>query len=869
MSGGVFFGAPRRAAHLIRREALEARLDDANMITTISAGAGFGKTALLSMWVTSRNAAGVWIDGSTAAGGRVAFWRTVFRMVAEAVADPRSAVLRGAALTVDGELHEGTVDAAVLRFARSLSFPVVFVIDDAHLLDLDAIGPDLVAVARYSTGSRVIVADRRRRFRPTRIASDVDETRITSDDLLLDAAEVAALVAVTPTRFRVEPDDVLRRTRGIAGLVRRLVAHGTDVSQHADDLLAPWALDAEECVVGSSRSASATAASIPPRDGAEPYLVATLRSATRDEAARLLGASPSEAAAVLDAAGDHGLGWWEGAAPTSVFRFAPVIADAAAVSVRSAGAPAQRRLAAGLAHVFAVRGDALTAFGLALDAGDFDLAVAIAKRSFLQMVRDDTPGLLRRLRRVPLARLRRHPLLVLFIAILHSQSSRGRAAAIVHFGLAEQLARATETTASPDDRAIMVGVRSATMRMQGKFDRAVPLARDFLDRFDRLTLEEQDRLSSLSRHLLWQVAHTLFFAGETEAAIGAAQRMLAVPVPDDVAEDRGIRPALAVVAAVQATAASMIDARATLEEAVSHARRDAPFYAVWERTAEALSAIESGEFARARDLLETLDHPMGAGEYWPADLAVRAIAEVGEGRTDAALRILETVLDADSPPRQAAAARDVVVVLRALLAVAVRPPGVAASVAKHISRGGPLVALTEAVIALRGGEPMSAVSRTGPALERSAGPRVRGSLLLVRAASCLALAQEEAAGRATSAAISELSAAGLATPWMLLTATERTVLLDLVGPVVATESVRTSVERMPIVFTGRSPVERLTGREREVLAELVAGSTIPQVAAASGVSTNTVKTQRARIYRKLGVDNRTDAARVAFENDLL
>jgi LuxR family maltose regulon positive regulatory protein len=870
------------------------------MITTISAGAGSGKTALLATWVSAHALDGVWVDASTAPGDRVSFWRHAFDLLAEAAGRDGDGALRDAALPPSSTLTEATVSTAVARLARSVGSMVV-VVDNAHLLDLDAIGPDLVALARFSTGTRIVVADRRRRFRPELLASDVDEVRLTPDDLLLDADETARVIDATRTRHRmrgrVDVAEVHRLTGGIAGLTRRLVAHGTAHPERTDDpdLLVAWTSDARHILrnTGVADTPDAEALDTDTSDAESPdaagldaagldaarletgavpaaHLLALLGSATPEEAARLAGVPPTAAAAVLDAAADHGLGGWRGEGRSETFVFAPLATRAAAAIVaRSAPADEQRRVAAHLAQAYALRGEATTAFCLAIDAGDFDLAIAIGKRSFLQMIKDDTPALLQRLRRVPLTRLRRHPLLILFVAMLHAQSPRGRAAAILHFGLAERLARATEATASPEDRAVMVGVRNATMRMQGAFDKAVPVARDFLERFDALTPEEQDRLSSLSRHLLWQAAHTLFFAGETAAAIGATQRMLAVPVPEDLVEDRGIQPALTLMAAVQATVGSIASARETLAEAARHPRRASPFYAVWERAAEALSAIERGEFDAAVDLLDTLDHPVGDGEYWPVDVIVRAMGDVGAGRAPDALRRIEAVLDADSPPRQAAAARDLVVVLRAILAAADRPAGEATLELRHVSRTGALSALAESVVALRGGDPVRALGVAGQASgEPSAAPRVRAAALLVRAASCLAIGQEEAAARAARDALGILETESLSTPWLLLTEGERAAITALLeGELSVTAAER--LARMPVLFHVRAHVERLTERERAVLARLVAGDTIPQVAEASGVSSNTIKTQRARIYRKLGVDNRADAARVALENDLL
>jgi DNA-binding NarL/FixJ family response regulator len=55
----------------------------------------------------------------------------------------------------------------------------------------------------------------------------------------------------------------------------------------------------------------------------------------------------------------------------------------------------------------------------------------------------------------------------------------------------------------------------------------------------------------------------------------------------------------------------------------------------------------------------------------------------------------------------------------------------------------------------------------------------------------------------------------------------------------------------------------LSGREREVLALLCSGATNREIAAALHVGTDTVKKHAASVYRKLGVRNRTEAARHA------
>lgn len=66
----------------------------------------------------------------------------------------------------------------------------------------------------------------------------------------------------------------------------------------------------------------------------------------------------------------------------------------------------------------------------------------------------------------------------------------------------------------------------------------------------------------------------------------------------------------------------------------------------------------------------------------------------------------------------------------------------------------------------------------------------------------------------------------------------------------------------PLV-AGAPYADRLSEREREVLALLCTGATNREIAAAMQVGTKTVKKHAGTLYRKLGVRNRTEAAQRA------
>ena len=66
----------------------------------------------------------------------------------------------------------------------------------------------------------------------------------------------------------------------------------------------------------------------------------------------------------------------------------------------------------------------------------------------------------------------------------------------------------------------------------------------------------------------------------------------------------------------------------------------------------------------------------------------------------------------------------------------------------------------------------------------------------------------------------------------------------------------------------KSPFERLSSREREVVQLVVAGSTSSDIALQLSLSRKTVDTYRARIMVKLGVANRSALIRFALEYEL-
>ncbi len=71
------------------------------------------------------------------------------------------------------------------------------------------------------------------------------------------------------------------------------------------------------------------------------------------------------------------------------------------------------------------------------------------------------------------------------------------------------------------------------------------------------------------------------------------------------------------------------------------------------------------------------------------------------------------------------------------------------------------------------------------------------------------------------------------------------------------------------VPTGKSPVEMLSSREREVLQQVARGYTNQQIADEIGLSVKTVESYRSRLMKKLGLKERSDLVRVAIDMGLV
>ena len=130
---------PRRRASWVARPRLRARLDRAAPLTLVSAPAGFGKTTLLTEWVTAAAAGGAsyaWLSLDERDNEPTVFWTYVVTAVQQATGGTTGGLVGATALAVL-ESRQASVDVALTSLVnelQALDHELVIVLDDFHVI---------------------------------------------------------------------------------------------------------------------------------------------------------------------------------------------------------------------------------------------------------------------------------------------------------------------------------------------------------------------------------------------------------------------------------------------------------------------------------------------------------------------------------------------------------------------------------------------------------------------------------------------------------------------------------------------------------------------------------------------------------------
>lgn len=293
--------------------------------------------------------------------------------------------------------------------------------------------------------------------------------------------------------------------------------------------------------------------------------------------------------------------------------------------------------------------------------------------------------------------------------------------------------------------------------------------------------------------------------------------------------------------------------RRARESGEASTRYDAPLH-----LAAALVATDRLDQEATIRHLEALE-PLSRGEYWAAELWVRAwsarsveeAARLHQRMGAETQRHPAALVRAGTYRRYLAATRAQLAAIRELPAAG--PP--------TATTWTPFDSIMASAAAYRVGRNHDALEHAAPAVVAGEAPRLQIGGLLLTAAARLTLQRKAAAAEAFSTAYALIEEEGLRSSFRILAPEHLDALVELTG----LPSVRTTRPGDPGVLRASGPITlgSLTRREREVLVLLASDRSLTQIAAELFISLNTVKGATKNIYRKLGVHSRAEAADLA------
>ncbi|MGN8051218.1 response regulator transcription factor [Curtobacterium sp. 22159] len=270
--------------------------------------------------------------------------------------------------------------------------------------------------------------------------------------------------------------------------------------------------------------------------------------------------------------------------------------------------------------------------------------------------------------------------------------------------------------------------------------------------------------------------------------------------------------------------------------------------------AAALIALERGDRQAAGVALARM-RAYPTGEYWAPALWVRALHVVT--REEATLVQNEFAHELDRHPRNARGPVDARYLRTVRLTLGIRPgdDGPRSTTTADL--------LLDAVDAFSRGdfERASELVREPAAATDHAIPRVRANALLLAAAVSRALDRPALAVELFERGHAILEREQLTTPYRTLPQEMVPFFAEATGRPIAVER---GVEPTPVPMA----LGTLTPRERELLALLGTKAKFADIGAQLYLSPNSVKTAAQRLYRKLGVNSRGEAAEIALRAGL-
>lgn len=570
------YGAPRLPSWLVSRPHLVGLLDDASALVVVRGPGGGGKTVLLAEWAQTSadpDLRGAWYDLGDRDVTRRGFWAGVAgRLVDAGLVGPGDLLA-----TASASMREvGDVRAFLVRALEQVG-PVTLVLDTVDRLD-DETTADLLHVLGAVPSVRAIVAGRSAsRLAAPEVRLRLDVRVVDADALALSTAETARLLGVDDKAAATA-----RQATGGSPLVTRALALEREHTGHLDPAQA-----VESLVLSAVTSL-------------EPDVVGLLRrtvvadAVSVDLAEDLTGRA--DAAALLDQAEALGLGTWNRPGHERVFTYTTVVRAALRADLRRSSPELFAELRGRVALWADTHDRPVEALEAAVDAGDVPLANTIVRNHWRGFLTEYAGTVRRTVSPLGLVRLRRHPLLVFFVALGFNADKRGRARAIALFGLAVASARVARSTVPPEERLVLRAVEMIALRLTGRGGAAAGAADDVVRRIDDLTLEQHAQILDLLPQVYAHCGIALLHARRPTDAVAAFERGLG-----EVTTALAALPNLALLAGTHALEGSVSRARTLVEDARGRSWPEGwvdGYTGSLLQVAEALLAVEE---ARCRD----------------------------------------------------------------------------------------------------------------------------------------------------------------------------------------------------------------------------------------------------------------------------
>lgn len=853
---GALRGAPRTPPRYLSRPRLLSELEreaEARLLVLRGAG-GSGKSSLLVDWLSRRppaREAVVWISVDKGARTRAGLWHRIARtLVAEG---------HGAA---DGPLNDflaGYVDLShvpghVLDALSGAAQRIRLVLDDAHLVDEDALGEVLWVLERCETLTLTVTTRQKGRLEDPDIAVRVETAVIDGRLLAFDAHETSALLGISGFEPTEGAAAIIVAATGGHPLATR-IAIATLASSL--DEPADAALDQEHLI---GHIAARAARFLLPAFADVEHRHAALRLCLAPSAGERMAIALTgrrDAAEILRAFEGEGFGTMQDDGDGMVFSFHALIAQAleheAERSLPEGELTALRRTAASL---LTAQGDALGALRLYARLEDYGEIWPVVARNFSDLIVHHESELESILAPLPLDSLTAEGTSGIVLAIVRSEHEVLPSATVrqlVDGALAALLPR-SDTEDELERFWILLAIFGG-LRAARRYREASVFASRFLEHLSHLSPEARSQAGEAIAAGLMQVAITFILVGRWDDATAVAQQLAHDPHPG-----RG-QHRLSLLAYIEAFRGDMLTS-AEHKASVTHARVHtwrATVAATGWHVAESLARLEQGDPAGSLEVISALDSRLPRLEHWPYLVWVRAQARLAGPDPQLGLDELIAAMATNHARAASSSALDLLASVQSDLYLAAGRTARSLRALADRRVDSPPVVLARARSRLVEGDLDTLITDVSTLLwQGRATLRQSAQALLLQAVAARRLKDLAVAGRSARRAFALLDRYGLRSPLHMVPRADLLAIVEAELP-----ERRGGLDGVPDPFGPVATPRGLTARERTVLTTLASSTSIDEVASRLFVSVNTVKSQLRSVYRKLGVSTREDALRVA------